>query len=162
MAPRNWVVTSICLLVVLALGYGAVTALRRPADQCYACDRPAHAHSRTVALVNGQPRVFCCPACALSQHEQSGKPAPITQLTSFSTGEKLSPADAFVVKGSDVNMCEHSRGPIDSDHRLADLQYDRCSPSLIAFGQRGEASAFARQHGGRVEPFAEVMAASAK
>jgi hypothetical protein len=162
MTPRSWVAVSIGLLVVLALSYGAFTSLRSPADQCYACSRPAHAHSRTIALVNGRPRVFCCPACALSQREQSGKPAPITQLTSFSTGEKLSPAGAFVVKGSDVNMCEHASGPIDPDHRPADLQYDRCSPSLIAFGRRDQASAFARQHGGQVEPFAEVMAASAK
>jgi len=162
MTLRNWVAASMGLLLALALGYGAFTALRRPADQCYACNRPAHAHSRTVALVNGRPRVFCCPACALSQHEQSGQPVRITQLTSFSTGEKLSPAGAFVVKGSDVNMCEHAQEPIDPDHRPADLQYDRCSPSLIAFAQRDEASAFARLHGGQVESFADVMAAFAK
>jgi nitrous oxide reductase accessory protein NosL len=39
--------------------------------------------------------------------------------------------------------------------RPADVQYDRCSPSLLAFAQRIEAVQFVREHGGQVLPFKE-------
>jgi hypothetical protein len=83
----------------------------------------------------------------------------VTELTAFSTGAKLSPEDAFVVRGSDVNMCVHTRELMDADKRPADLHYDRCSPSLIAFAKRSEAMQFVREHGGKVLPFSEVASA---
>ena len=120
-----------------------------------------HAHSRTVGTVNGRARTFCCPACALSEHEQEGKPIRITQLTAFLTGEKLSPPDAFIVKGSDVNMCAQTRELVDDQKRPADLHYDRCSPSMLAFKQKSEAVEFVREHGGEVRPFSEIASAYA-
>jgi hypothetical protein len=120
-----------------------------------------HAHSRTVGTVNGRARTFCCPACALSEHEQEGKPIRITQLTAFLTGEKLSPPDAFIVKGSDVNMCAQTRELVDDQKRPADLHYDRCSPSMLAFKQKSEAVEFVREHGGAVLPFSEIASAYA-
>jgi hypothetical protein len=114
---------------------------------------------RTIALINGKPRVFCCPACALSEHQQEGKPIRITELTAFLTGGKLSPNQAFVVKGSDVNMCARTQELIDADKRPADLRYDRCAPSLLAFALRREAAEFARVHGGEVILFSELASA---
>jgi hypothetical protein len=144
-------------VVVAGLGYAAFRAYSSSqAEQCYACQRPIHAHSRTVAMVNGKARVYCCPACALSEHEQDGKPIHVTELTDFATGAKLSPDAAFLVKGSDINMCAHTHELTDADKRSADLQYDRCSPSLLAFGQRSAAEEFARAHGGKVAPFSEI------
>jgi hypothetical protein len=116
---------------------------------------------RTIAIVNGKAKVFCCPACALSEHEQEGKPIRVTELTSYLTGEKLTPAEAFIVKGSDVNMCAHTAALVDDEKRPADLHYDRCSPSMLAFKQRSEAVDFVRQHGGQVLPFAEIASAYA-
>jgi hypothetical protein len=110
-------------------------------------------------MVNGKAKVFCCPACALSEHEQEGRPIRITELTAFLTGEKLSPAEAFIVKGSDVNMCAHTHEVMDDEKRPADLRYDRCSPSMLAFKQRSEAVSFVREHGGQVLPFTEIAAA---
>lgn len=151
------------VLAVLALGLAAWrTFAHEDAGQCYACKRPIHAHSKTVALVEGRSRLFCCPACALSQHQQAGKPIKVTQLTSFPTGEALSPDNAYVVKGSDVNMCERTKGLLDADTRPADLHYDRCAPSLIAFAQRDEAVQFTREHGGEVMPFSQAAAALSK
>lgn len=160
---RAWFAGLVCVLAVLALGYaGWKTFARADADQCYACQRPIHAHSRTVALVDGHPRFFCCPACALSQHQQMGEPVRITELTSFLTGKTLSPDNAYLVRASDVNMCERTREVLDSDKQPADLQYDRCAPSLLAFAQRSEAVRFAREHGGEVMPFSQAAAAFAK
>jgi nitrous oxide reductase accessory protein NosL len=59
-------------------------------------------------------------------------------------------------------MCAHTHEIIDAEKRPADLQYDRCSPSLIAFARRDEAAAFARRNGGEVLPFREVAAAFTK
>lgn len=86
----------------------------------------------------------------------------ITQLTSFLTGKAISPDSAYVVRASDVNMCERTTGLIDDDKRAADLRYDRCAPSLIAFAQRSEAEQFAREHGGEVMPFSQAAGALAK
>lgn len=156
------VVRSISVVIALAIigaGYIAFNALRRPpAEECYACKRPIHAHSRTVAVANGTARAFCCPACALSEQRQEGKPVEVKELTEFLTGAKLSPDDAYVVKGSDVNMCARAHEIVDADKRAAEIHYDRCAPSLLAFSHKSEASEFSRQHGGSVFSFREAAA----
>ena len=160
MTGRRWLVAVAIVAVAAALGYVGFRAYRgAQPEMCYACQRPIHAHSRAVAVVGGRARQFCCPACALSEHEQEGQPVRIAELTSFLTGAKLSPNEAYVVKGSDVNMCAHAHEMIDADKRPAGVLYDRCSPSLLAFGQRSEAMQFAHEHGGEVLAFKEVMAA---
>src|ERR1035438_10856832 len=84
---RVWFAGLACFLAVLALGYTEWKSFAHAdAGQCYACKRPIHAHSRTVAFIDGRSRLFCCPACALSQHQQMGKTISITQRTSFLTG----------------------------------------------------------------------------
>ena len=163
MERRVWFTGLAGVLVIFGLAYaGWTTFAHADADQCYACHRPIHAHSKTVALADGRSRLFCCPACALSEHQQVGKPIQITQLTAFLTGTALSPDHAYVVKGSDVNMCERPVNFIDPDKRPADLHFDRCAPSLIAFAQRDEAVQFTREHGGEVMPFSQAAAALAK
>ncbi len=160
MQGKNWVAAVVAIAVAVGLGYLGWRAYGgSQREQCYACQRPIHAHTRTVAVVKGRSTVFCCPACALTEHEQEGRPIRVTELTSLLTGAKLSPEKAFVVKGSDVNMCAHTQELMDADKRAADVRYDRCSPSLLAFGDRTEALQFAREHGGEVLPFREIVAA---
>jgi hypothetical protein len=163
MQRKVWFVRLAVLVVALALGYvGWRTFRSSAAETCYACRRPIHAHTRTVASANGHSRLFCCPACALSQQEQAGTPVKVTQLTSFLTGKAFSPDNAWVVRGSDVNMCVRTQEMLDSDKRPVELNYDRCSPSLLAFTQQTEAAQFAREHGGEVIAFREVAAAFAQ
>lgn len=161
MVRKHWVVLAIA--AVLALGYAGFKEFRYsdPAE-CYACRRPIHAHSRTVAMVNGRARLFCCPACAFSLHEQGKESVRITQLASFDTGAVLSPGAAFIVKGSDVNMCARERARVDVDKQPATLQYDRCAPSMYAFPSKELAEAFAREHGGEVLPFKQLEAVFVK
>ncbi len=160
MSGRRWLAVLAVVIVAVGLGYAGFKVYQgSQAEQCYACQRVVHAHMRTVAIVNGRPRVFCCPACALSEHQQEGRPIRISELTAFLTGDRLAPGDAFVVKGSDVNMCARTKELIDADKRPADLRYDRCAPSLLAFGQRSEALAFTRQHGGEVLRFSDMVSA---
>lgn len=163
MRRRRWLVGAFGVLAGSTLGYAGWRAFRSDSvGECYACKRPIHAHSKTVAFADGRSRVFCCPACALSEQEQTGKPITITRLTSFLTGEPIAPQNAYVVRGSDVNMCIRDRRMIDSDKRPAALHFDRCAPSLNAFAQLSEAQQFARQHGGEVVPFQEAAAAYSK
>jgi len=163
MERRSWFGAVIGVLALGIFGYaGWRTFSYSKADECYACRRPIHAHSKTVAVANGHARLFCCPACALSQHQQEGRPIQVTQLTSFLNGKALAPDDAYVVKGSNVNMCERTQELILEGKRVADLRYDRCVPSLIAFAQRREALAFAREHGGEVEAFSVAAGALSK
>ena len=163
MERRRWLVGVSSVLVGAGFGYAGWRTFRpAEAEDCYACRRTIHAHSKTVAFTDGRLRLFCCPACALSQHEQTGRPVTITRLTSFLTGEPLTPENAYVVRGSDVNMCIRTQEIIDSDKRPAGLHYDRCAPSLNAFAQRSEATEFAQRHGGEVLLFREAAAAYAK
>ena len=160
---RQFAIFAIVAVVALATGYAGWRAYQRTQpEQCYACQRAIHAHSRTVALTKGGSRLFCCPACALSEQRQEGEAVRVTELTAFLSGAKLSPNDAWVVKGSDVNMCAQAHEVIDADKRPADVQYDRCAPSLLAFAQEREAIQFSREHGGTVLPFREVAASYAK
>jgi hypothetical protein len=160
MGRRGWFSGLLVVIVAVVLGVAGLKAFRGSStEKCYACSRLIHAHSRTVALVNGRSRLFCCPACALSEHEQEGKPVKVMQLTSFLTGATLSPDSAYIVKGSDVNMCAMTHEIMTSDKRPADVHYDRCAPSLLAFAQRSEAVEFVGEHGGKVLPFKEVAIA---
>ena len=160
MRVKRWFAIFGALLIAAVLGYGGFRIYRATQpEQCYACTRAVHAHMRTIAMVNGKAKVFCCPACALSEHEQEGKPIRILELTAFLTGDKLSPAEAFIVRGSDVNMCAHTHEVMDDEKRPADLRYDRCSPSMLAFKQDSEAMAFVRQHGGQVLRFEDIASA---
>jgi hypothetical protein len=145
--------------LAIGLGYAGYTAYQRiQPEQCYACQRPIHAHSRTIVLVDGKLRAFCCPACAISEHEQEGKAIRITELTDYPTGAKLSPSGAFLVKGSDVNMCVRAHSRLDADKRAEELQYDRCLPGLLAFAREDAAVQFAREHGGQVLAFNAIVA----
>src|SRR5271166_121089 len=154
MGRRGWLSALLVVITAVVLAFAGLTAFRASrAEECYACSRPIHAHSRTVALVNGRARLFCCPACALSEHEQEGKPVKVTQLTSFLTGATLAPDSAYVVRGSDVNMCVTTHNIMTAEKRPADVHYDRCAPSLLAFAQRSEALEFVSEHGGKVLPF---------
>jgi hypothetical protein len=148
----------VLLAAAIGLGYAAFTAYRHSQpEQCYACLRPIHAHSRTAAIVDGKPRTFCCPACALSEHEQERKPILVTELTDYLTGAKLSPSNAFLVRGSDVNLCVRAHSMLHADKRAAQLHYDRCLPGLLAFASRDQAMQFAREHGGQVLPFEAIV-----
>jgi hypothetical protein len=162
MAAKRSLAVFAAVLIAAGLGYAGFRVYRASQpEQCYACVRPIHAHSRTIGMVNGRPRTFCCPACALSEHEQEGRPIRIAELTAFLTGEKLAPDAAFIVKGSDVNMCAQTRELRDDEKRPAALHYDRCAPSMLAFKEKGEAVQFAGRHGGQVVPFREIAAAYA-
>jgi hypothetical protein len=142
---------------ILACGYAGWRWVHAPDDElCFACGRPVHAHSRTVAYFQGRRTVFCCPTCAMWQYHQAGKTVHVSELTDYVTGARLRPEAAFLVQGSDVNPCLHSHGLMDADKQTAEIHFDRCVPGLLAFATRDEAAQFASGHGGRLLPFSQL------
>ena len=154
-----WLGTALLLAVVLGLGYGGWKAWRsREARICQMCSRPIHIHTRTVGVVGNRRESYCCPACALTAHDQSGGAVKIVELADYETGSPVSPTQAVLVRGSDVNFCAQQHGPVDTDKQPTAVAFDRCSPSLLAFVNREAAARFAKEHGGEVMSFSELAA----
>ncbi|MBV6433543.1 MAG: hypothetical protein IANPNBLG_03721 [Bryobacteraceae bacterium] len=147
------------LFIIAALaGYAGWRMRAGNADSCQLCARPLHARSKVTGLLEGKRKTFCCPACALTAHRQLREKVRILQLTDYATDTPLDPAAAFIVKGSNVNHCVHGHAPLDRDHQPSAMDFDRCSPSLIAFRNERDAMEFIHNHGGRLERFSDLAA----
>lgn len=149
---------SFVLALALGLGYAGLRLTRSRAPVCQVCGRAIHKDMRTVAFVGDRRDVFCCPTCALSAGSQAHKTVRFEQLSDFETGRPLAPADAFAVEGSDIIPCVHTHEILDRDRQPAPVQFDRCSPSIIAFANRAAAERFASEHGGKVDTFLNFTA----
>ena len=160
---RTWIVSGCLSAVLLGLGYAGWNTWRSSEAQiCQVCSRPVHSHTRTVGLVGGRKESFCCPACALTTHDQSGRAVKIVELTDYDTNSALDPSKAYMVRGSDVNTCAQQHGPVDADKQPTVVHFDRCSPSLLAFARKEAAASFAKQHGGEVLTFPDLAASYAR
>lgn len=146
----------IALLVLVGLGYSGWRYVKdRNAQSCEACRRPVHSHMKTVGIVDGERTVYCCPACALSDHQQSGKPVQVVELTDYLTDSPLKPANSYVVRNSDVNPCLQHKPAVGESHQPLESHFDRCAPSVLAFQDQRSANEFAGQHGGQVFRFSQ-------
>ena len=152
----------IVLALALVLGY-AGWRMRSPSQAvaCQACGRAIHANMRTVAFVGGKREVFCCPTCALSAGAQTHEGVRFEQLADYETGHALKPADAYAVEGSNVIPCVRSHQMLNRDGQPVPIEFDRCSPSIIAFTNRASAESFASEHGGQVDAFLQIVGRSA-
>lgn len=153
------------LLAVLAVC--GVLSLRNiwrasAARVCAVCQRPVHERTKTVGEFEGKREVFCCPACALTAHRQSGHPVRVLRFTDFETGARIDPERAVLVSDSDQNLCMRAHLMIDQEKQAHSTHFDRCSPSILAFASEQAAERFTAVHGGHVEPFATLSAAYAK
>lgn len=149
----------IVLAFALGLGYaGWRMTSSSQVDTCQACGRAVHANMRTVAFVGNSREVFCCPTCALSAGAQTHEPVRFERLSDYETGHRLLPADAYAVEGSDVIPCVRSHQMLNRDGQPVPMDFDRCSPSIIAFANRNSAERFASEHGGEVARFLQVVA----
>ena len=145
------------VVIISGLSYAGWKYVRdRSEESCTACRRPVHGDTRTTALIDGQRKTYCCPACALSEHRQTGRSVELTSLTDYLTRSPVRPADGFLVRGSDVQSCSHAAVPVGLDKHPMTSHFDRCSPSLIAFARRPDAEAFTKEHGGRVLAFTDI------
>jgi hypothetical protein len=160
MQRKSIVVSLIAILVVAGLGYSTWRFVaERSGQSCKACARPVHAHMKTVAILDGKRATYCCPACALSAHQQSGKPGQVVELTDYLNNTPLKPEDGYLVRNSDVNPClQHHHPDVSENSQPLESHFDRCSPSVLAFQDQKTASAFAGEHGGQVVKFSDFAA----
>jgi hypothetical protein len=156
---RNRFSVGLAVLATLALGLAWLgwTTLR-PADakECHACGRPIHEQALTIGLDDGSRETYCCLSCALTHHQQSGDTVEIVELRDYETGRRLSPEEAYVVRESDVNLCMRHPMLADREGSASTMEFDRCSPSMLAFATRERAEEFQHQHGGILLPFSQV------
>lgn len=137
------------IAAVACLAFSCVSE-EHAARLCDACRRPIHGATATLADLGGRSKTFCCPACALSARMQAGDRFRITSFTDYATGSALRPDAALLVRGSDVNLCARTQPLIDESREAHPVHYDRCMPSIIAFGDTATATRFMREHGGTI------------
>lgn len=117
-----------------------------------------HSHVRTVAILNRKREVYCCPGCALSEHQQSGKQVQVIELTHYPSDDPVNPESGFVDRNSDVNPCLQHHPAVGENNPLLEAHVDRCSPSVLAFQDQKSAAAFASEHGEQVVRFSAFAA----
>ena len=66
------------------------------------------------------------------------------------------PENAFAVEGSDVVPCVRDHQMLGPNRQPVPMEYDRCSPSIIAFASEAAAERFVREHGGKLTTFREL------
>ena len=129
-----------------------------PVEYCEYSGRPVHSLSKTVGLVDGKRKLFCCLTCAFTEQAQTGKPVKILELADFETAAPMPPEDAYVVEGGNLNYCLRQPMVMDQSKQASPIGFDRCAPSVLAFARKEAAEMFLAEHGGRLMRFAELAA----
>ncbi len=140
---------------VVGISYTGVRIYSTSPEMCQVCHRHIHAETRTVAEADGERMTLCCPTCIRMVRKMRGVDLTVVSLTDHDTGEDLDPATAWVVTGSSVNHCLRARAHADDQKQTIAMDFDRCSPSMIAFGSQAAAEQFQSQHGGELGRFSE-------
>ena len=156
MHRRSAMAGIVAILILAGIGYTAWRFVKDRSEQsCGACNRPVHSHMKTVAMVDGKRGVYCCVACALSEHQQSGKQVKVIETTDYSSNNPLDPENSYVVRNSDVNPCLQHHPAVGENKQPLEAHFDRCAPSVLAFKDQKAAGAFASQHGGQVLKYSD-------
>ena len=143
---RRIVPISFLLAAVLVVSFPGCA---RQAEHCWVCQREIHPSVRaTLTLADGKKVHACCPRCALHYQEEPGNRVKTISVTDYFSGRTLPFERAFLLDGSDETPCVHHPPVLDETHMPMQACYDRCMPSLIAFGTDPSARAFLAEHGG--------------
>lgn len=129
------------------------------APLCPVCRRPIHqSTSYYVTLGSGDTVELCCPRCGL-RFQQSGGDVRSVEVTDYDTGKRLDPKAAVYVEGSSVHPC-CTQEEIMKDRAGSEYErtWDRCLPSVIAFGSRDAAERFRSRFGGELRNHDELTA----
>lgn len=139
-------------------------ACDRGRNACRLCDREeCRIAAFTVYEESGRVERTCCPRCAL---RYLGERRPLysrLEVNAFDDAALLDAEKAVFVEGSDAHPCARSIGstpPQDERGCCLLTVYDRCEPSLVAFSDGRKAAAFAREHGGFVRSWPELVSSA--
>ncbi len=148
-------------MLVLAVLVGTVI-LRHEAERtnqiCQVCQRPVHAGMGYRLVLAKGSEAACCPRCGI--HYDLNHPGIVHAAFAkdFYTGAEIPAEKAYYDEGGNEVYCAHvkplERKELESSAQLA---YDRCLPTLVAFKTRAEAETYQQEHGGRVLDYAEAV-----
>ncbi len=157
---RKLSLAAIVLLLIVAglLVVGNWSVHRNSQEVCGICARHINPHAGVIAEVGGVRHHVCCAHCAVTQGRQEHKPVKLIEVTDYSSGRKLEPAQAWYVDGSRVVACEHDMTHMSETKQAAPATFDRCSPGTFAFADRTQAADFAAANGGVVRNMGEMLA----
>jgi len=144
--------------LVGALGFLAYHFVVLTPDACGICGRPAHAeHYSRVELRSGRGIRACCPRCALHYRMNMAGKIERVLVADNSSGRLIDARNAAYVEGSDLEPCTRAaeNAPREPGVDYA-REFDRCLPSLIAFGDESAAREFQLRHGGHVFTYAQA------
>lgn len=126
--------------------------------ECDICHRPMHAETfYRIHLESGESMDVCCPRCGL-RFQEGRDDVTTAEVTDFNTKARLDAAKAFYVENSPVHFCSHAAVHEDRSGTQYEVAWDRCLPSLIAFGTRDAARTFQAEHGGAIKTYEELLA----
>jgi hypothetical protein len=147
------------IAAITALGVWAFFSISRPApDLCGVCERGMH-HGVTYRLELARGfEDACCPRCGM--HFQIEHPGEIKHAlaTDLPSGKLIPAESAFYVEGGDISHCTLHEAPVARQPQGVSVRdYDRCLPSLVAFGSRQSAEAYQKEHGGELLDYPQAM-----
>jgi hypothetical protein len=144
-------------MLVLAVLVGTVF-FRREAGRtnqiCEVCQRPVHAGMGYQLVLAKGSETACCPRCGI--HYDLNHPGIVHAAFAedFYTGAEIPDGKAYYVEVYCAHVQPLERKQMESS---AELAYDRCLPTLVAFKTRAEAETYQKEHGGRVLNYAQAV-----
>ncbi len=157
MKDRRVQLIGLLLIVGVAAGVAAPRVWRwwtgPPAGYCPFCLRHEHKESLVKFRADGgRVTEACCLSCALNYGRQTHKTVTIVSVTDHQSGKPIDPDTASFVVGSDVTPCTHVHEAmrVGPQREAFPVRWDRCLPSILAFGSSESAEAFRSEHGGRL------------
>lgn len=147
-------------MLVVAILVGAVV-LRYEAERsnqiCQVCKRPVHAGMGYRLVLADGSKTACCPRCGM--HFDLLHPGTVRQALAkdFYTGVEIPSEKASYVEGGNEQYCSHVQ-PMErkQPESSAELAYDRCTPTLVAFATEAGAQKYQREHGGRLLNYSQA------
>ncbi len=154
---------SMAALVLLVAVGGSLIAgqwsLHRRSEQfCSICSRHINPQAGVIAEIGGRRHRVCCAHCAVTEGLQERKPVRLIEVSDYSSGRKLNPAQAWYVDGSRINACEHDMTRMNEMKQAERATFDRCAPGTFAFSSRADADRFAATNGGAVLDMNHMLA----
>ena len=138
-----------------------VAACGRAHKVCAVCNRDECTRMAfRMTLENGRAVETCCARCAMHYLESNKQRAKVLQATDFASGRWIDATTAVFVSGSNVKACTAIESRRDAQGCCMYMAYDRCLPSLVAFGDKQGALAFQKEHGGELVALEAIAAKS--
>lgn len=139
------------LVIITLAGAAAYNYWPGEMPVCQICRRPMHAAtSFFVTLESGHEVELCCPRCGL-RFQRGRSDVRSVDVSDYMSQRRLPASEAVYVAGSAVHPC-CSQAEILKDRSGIEYEmtWDRCLPSVIAFGSQEDALVFQQKQGGEL------------